>query len=200
MSHSSIDTFEFTATEVRIILQDLFPARKLVLSQLTFFNQSGVCTPSGEKVIRGRKCYRVQDLLPIALVLALKEQGIPNKNVALVPSLVKEHSEFIFLLEDSCQISGTGDYVHLALPGSQEKDQALEHFLSGSSMDIFWSYDVGSLAKEICRVTERLISEGRFDSSNEAAFATKEAIARGHVMDIRDDVVYANFPLKRAVG
>ncbi len=181
----SIEKLEFTATEARVILQDLFPARKLVLSQLTSYNQSGVGSPSGERIVRGRKCYKIADLLPIALVLALKEQGIPNKNVSLLPSMIREHSDLIFSLQDSCQVSGIGDLVYLALPGSNETDIVLERLLSGDSMEIFWSYDVGGLAKEMYRVTERLLSEGRFDNSYvEDSFRTRDVV----------------FPLKLAVG
>jgi hypothetical protein len=180
MSQHSIEAFEFTATEARIILQDIFPARKLVLSQLTFFNQNGVGSPSGSKVIRGRRCYRIFDLLPIALMLALKEQGIPNKNVVRVPSLIKEHSSYIFSLQGACQISGIGDLVHLSLPGSDRTDVVLECLLSGGSGEIFWSFDVGGLAREMYRVTERLVTEGRFetsihDSQSEASFHLKLA-------------------------
>lgn len=174
----SIFELEYTATEARLILQDLFPSRKLVLSQFTFYNQNGVGSPSGTRLVRGRRCYKLVDLLPIAIVLALKEQGIPNKNVSLVPSIIKEHSSLIFSIEGSCQISGIGEVVHLKLPNSSSKeiDPAIEYFLSGQSDEMFWSYDVGSLAKEISRITERLLLEGKFDSSNEQSDTIMEKV------------------------
>jgi DNA-binding transcriptional MerR regulator len=163
MSDFDLNTSEFTASEARIILQELFPARKLVLSQLTFFNQSGVSIPSGANIKRGRRCYRVYDLLPIALVLALKEQGIPNKNVARVPALIQAHLNEIFSSKEACQISGIDDIVYLSLPGSHAPDEAIVKLLYGSSVHFFWSYDAAYLSKEIIRVTNRLMAEGAFD-------------------------------------
>ena len=68
---------EFSASEIRQVLQGLFPHRRLVLSQFTFFNNIGVSLPTGETFRRGRRCYRLEDILSIATVLALKEEGIP---------------------------------------------------------------------------------------------------------------------------
>ncbi len=107
---------EFNASEVRRVLQELFPTRKLVLSQFTFFNQIGVSKPSGESFRRGRRCYKTQDLLPIAVVLALKEQGIPNKNISLVPALVQENCEKIFMTGAGARISGYKDTVCINFP------------------------------------------------------------------------------------
>jgi DNA-binding transcriptional MerR regulator len=179
MSEFDLHTSEFTASEARIILQELFPARKLVLSQLTFFNQSGVSIPSGASIKRGRRCYRVSDLLPIALVLALKEQGIPNKNVARVPALIQAHLNDIFSSRDACQISGIDDIVYLSLPGCQTPDEAIVKLLDGSSMHLFWSYDAGYLSKEIVRVTSRLMAEGAFDVSDLVKGTTAEVTSIG---------------------
>ncbi|HMO16913.1 MAG TPA: hypothetical protein PKA63_01090 [Oligoflexia bacterium] len=165
----SVFNNEYTASQVRLILQELFPSRKLVLSQLTFFNQMGISVPSGNGFRRGRRLYRLRDLLPIAVVLALKEQGIPNKNVELAPACVQEHADEIFKLGSPVRLSGIGEIVHLDLGRisdnrKNESDKAIEFLLSGQSMDLFWSYDVGFLALELSRVCTRLHVENKLDN------------------------------------
>ncbi len=154
---------EFNASETRKILQELFPTRKLVLSQFTFFNQIGVSKPSGESFRRGRRCYRAQDLLPIAVVLALKEQGIPNKNILLVPGVIQENCEKIFKSNDNVKISGYKDSVSLNYAEEGKEDLALNSMLESldfdhSEQNLYWSYDVSSLAHEIEAIVNRLFS------------------------------------------
>lgn len=191
-------TSEYNASEVRMILQELFPSRKLVLSQFTFFNQSGVGKPSGNTTRRGRRCYRLSDLLPIATILALKEQGIPNKNVDKAPPLVQDLADQIFSADGPCQLSGVGDLVHLSLPkqrilsavtssavtSTEGVDLAVIALLDNATSDFFWSYDVGFLALELVRVTNRLLREGKFtstenktDSVHELSALNKRAVA-----------------------
>jgi len=206
-------SFEYNASEVRMILQELFPSRKLVLSQFTFFNQSGVGKPSGTTTRRGRRCYRLPDLLPIATILALKEQGIPNKNVDKAPPLVQDNADLIFSTEGPCQLSGVGDLVHLSLPkqktlnivsssrvsnldvsnsSSHDLDRRLDGgvdrgldegvdlaiiaFLDNDTSDFFWSYDVGFLALELVRVTNRLLREGKFTSTENKSTENKSVL------------------------
>jgi len=138
-SHSlSAFNNEYSATQVRLILQELFPSRKLVLSQLTFFNQIGVSVPTGAGFKRGRRLYRLRDLLPIAVVLALKEQGIPNKNVERAPSFIQEHADEIFKLGSPVQLSGIGDVVYLNLGRGEniERDLAVEALLAGPELNL----------------------------------------------------------------
>ena len=116
---------EFSATEVRKLLQELFPLRRLVLSQFTFFNQTGVACPTGETFRRKRRCYRIIDVLPIAVVLALKEQGIPLKNISQVPQLMQRHASDIFRLGRGCRLYGLGERVSLQLPGAGTANTAL---------------------------------------------------------------------------
>ena len=154
---------EFNASEVRQVLQELFPTRKLVLSQFTFFNHAGVGRPSGEKFRRGRRCYQAQDLLPIAVVLALKEQGIPNKNIGKVPALIQENSQKIFDLGAGTRVSGFGDAVSLNFIGEFLEDAALDAMLASDTQGLFWSFDVGSLAQDINRIVNFIFFKGGFE-------------------------------------
>lgn len=164
---------EFNASEVREVLQELFPTRKLVLSQFTFFNQIGVSKPTGDSFRRGRRCYKTQDLLPIAVVLALKEQGIPNKNISKVPGLVREHSEKIFSLGAGSKISGFRDNVCINFVGESVSDISLVALLdceefNHSEQNIYWSYDVGQMALDLVSAVRKLflIKSGNGGSSN----------------------------------
>ncbi|MFN8389208.1 MAG: hypothetical protein U0136_02825 [Bdellovibrionota bacterium] len=151
---------EYTATELRRLLQELFPHRRLVLSQFTFFNQVGVARPTGETFRRKRRCYRLVDILSIACVLSLKEQGIPLKNIGPVPALVQERSLEIFQNGRGCRLSGMGDAVHLQVPGSAETNSALDRLLSNPEQaSLFWAFDVGELAEQLCTTVERLNSK-----------------------------------------
>ena len=141
---------EFSASEIRKILQSLFPHRRLVLSQFTFFNQVGVSRPSGETYRRGRRCYRIQDILPIACILALKEEGIPYKNVESVPVVLQTHAEKIFRTGPGVRISGFGANVELCFPGEEQLAEPYLDFLSGDfGIQLFWSFDVGVLAARL---------------------------------------------------
>jgi DNA-binding transcriptional MerR regulator len=154
---------EYSASEVRKLLQFLFPHRRLVLSQFTFFNQTGVAQPSGESFRRGRRCYRLQDLLSIACVLALKEEGIPLKNIESVPSLIRENLNKIFLFTDECFLSGYGNTVDmkfgdmkLGSGGEANSSEALLEFLdSGENLALFWGFDVTLMARQLLDAAQR---------------------------------------------
>lgn len=191
---------EFSATEVRRVLQELFPLRRLVLSQFTFFNQTGVACPTGDTYRRKRRCYRIVDILPIAVVLALKEQGIPLKNISRVPQLIQRQSAEIFRTGRGCRLYGHGETIALQMPAatgvnsalasllglsfpdsdrcpngsdsaseikqpepSEElsevlKQQVLKQEVSTQSVSspIFWGFDVGELAEQICAAASRI--------------------------------------------
>lgn len=149
---------EYSATELRRLLQELFPHRRLVLSQFTFYNQVGVAKPTGETFRRKRRCYRLLDILPIACVLALKEQGIPLKNIASVPGLIQEHSLEIFKAGRGCRLSGMGETVHLHIPGQNDGSLALATLLESEAdiPSLFWGFDVGELSEQLCEVVTKL--------------------------------------------
>ena len=141
---------EYSASEIRKLLQQLFPNRRLVLSQFTFFNQIGIAKPSGETFRRGRRCYKLEDVLSIALVLALKEEGIPFKNIEELPKLVQLHAKTIFTVGEGCRVSGYGSEIDLQIPGVNYSTRSLETLIAESDRPLlFWSYDVGVLAKRI---------------------------------------------------
>lgn len=142
---------EYSISEMRVLLQQLFPARRLVLSQFTLFGHMGVARPTGTTFRRKRRCFRLVDLLPIACVLALKEQGIPLKNIQNLPSLLQEHAYRIFEIGRGCRITGGPDGVHLSLPGSDcGTNGPLDALLSGQVLtSLFWGFDVGALADEL---------------------------------------------------
>ncbi len=147
---------EYSATEIRRILQELFPQRRLVLSQLTFFNQVGVAKPTGTTFRRGRRCYRLEDLLSVACMLALKEEGIPYKNVANLPALVQQQAQKIFALGTGCRLSGFSDNIVLQFPGESLEAPSLQQFLAGDSSPLlFWGFDVGVLASQLQEVAHR---------------------------------------------
>ncbi len=155
----SASKLEYSASELRKLLQELFPHRRLVLSQFTFYNQIGVAKPTGDTFRRKRRCYRLVDILPIACVLSLKEQGIPLKNIGEVPGLIHQFAETIFQIGSGCRLTGTADSVHLHIPGSTDPDLTLAGFLEGSSTGLFWGFDVGELANQICNVAARVSSQ-----------------------------------------
>ncbi len=147
-----MDQIEYSASEIRKILQQLFPTRRLVLSQFTFFNQIGVAKPSGETFRRGRRCYKLKDVLPIACVLALKEEGIPLKNIECVPRLIQENVERIFSLGSNSRIIGFGETITLQLADDTAANPAVEAFLAGevpTGASFFWSFNVGELAQTL---------------------------------------------------
>lgn len=154
-SQNHLGTVEYSASDIRRILQQLFPHRRLVLSQFTFFNQIGVAKPTGEQFRRGRRCYRLEDILSIAAVIALKEEGIPLKNISCVPQLIQERSAEIFRsargdVGRGCRLSGFGESVVLLAAGERLPNTALDIFLSDDAEGrLFWSYDLGLLAAQI---------------------------------------------------
>ena len=151
---------EYSASEIRKLLQQLFPQRRLVLSQFTFFNQIGVARATGLTFRRGRRCYRLEDILSIACVIALKEEGIPLKNVETVPALVQERAQEIFHCGAGCRLSGYGDTVTLVLPQGDGDNRALDRFLdSGAERLLFWGFDVGLLAEQLEQVAQSLECE-----------------------------------------
>ena len=147
---------EFSASEVRKLLQILFPQRRLVLSQFTFFNQVGVSNPSGSTSRRGRRCYRLEDLLPIALVLALKEEGIPYKNLEKLPKAIQENLEKIFSFQEMCIASGWGTKVNLCFGPQANQSESLLSFLDEPNLlGLYWSFDVSDLAKQLIMACEK---------------------------------------------
>lgn len=144
---------EFSAIEVREIIQKLFPHRKLVLSQFTFFGHAGVARATGTTFRRGRRCFVISDLLPIATVLALKEQGIPLKNIEKAPMLIQENISDIFA-NSGCKLSGYGDNLSLVIPGKLDVNEALDHLLnSGSSeQSLFWTFDLSRLCSQLYNI------------------------------------------------
>ena len=145
-----MDGTEYSASDIRKILQGLFPQRRLVLSQFTFFNQVGVAKATGKTFRRGRRCYRLEDLLSIACILALKEEGIPYKNVESVPALIQDNSDKIFAAGEGCRLSGFGETVSLSFPHEEKDEAALDSFLSGEQTSLlFWCFDVGLLAEQL---------------------------------------------------
>ena len=152
-----MNTFEYSATEIRKILQGLFPHRRLVLSQFTFFNQIGIAKPTGSSFKRGRRCYRLQDILSIACILALKEEGIPFKNIETLPPLIQEHAERIFLCGEGCRLSGHAEAIALRFPGDSSENPALTSFLSGEHEELlFWGFDIGLLAEQLRDIAEQM--------------------------------------------
>ena len=148
---------EYNASQIRKMLQELFPHRRLVLSQFTFFNHSGVAKATGVTYRRGRRCYRLEDILSIACVLALKEEGIPYKNIVEVPILMQGNAEKIFAYQHGCRLSGFADVVSLNFAGENQENAALNRYLEGSSGNqLFWSFDVGMLAQQLMAVAQGL--------------------------------------------
>ncbi|MDD2943259.1 MAG: hypothetical protein PHC51_09875 [bacterium] len=140
---------EFSATEVREILLKLFPHRKLVLSQFTFFASSGVGSPTGKTFRRGRRCYVLEDLLPIACVLSLKERGIALKVLGSFPSMIKEKAHSILYQGDKCWIAGFGGDVELC-NSQTPSGQLVDRFLSSEvPQQLFWRFNVTSMAEEL---------------------------------------------------
>ena len=154
-SQPGSDDLEYAASEIRRILQGLFPQRRLVLSQFTFFNQVGVAKPTGSTFRRGRRCYRLEDVLSIACILSLKEEGIPLKNIESVPALIQEHAERIFRAGIGTRLSGYGSEISLSY-AFEEKNQAPLDALLSSENDhlLFWSIDVGLLAAQLRAVAQ----------------------------------------------
>ena len=151
---------EYSASEIRSLLQELFPQRRLVLSQFTFFNQIGVARPTGSTFRRRRRCYRLLDVLSIACVLQLKEEGIPLKNIEPVPSLVQENAATIFKAGSGCRLSGCGPMVSLQLPGEPAASSALDALLMNDrSIGLFWGFDVGRLAERLLLVAKNAARE-----------------------------------------
>lgn len=162
----SIFPVEFSASEIRRILQKVFPQRRLVLSQFTFFNQIGIACPTGATFRRGRRCYRLEDLLSIAAVLALKEEGIPFKNIEELPVILQKHADQIFAIRRGCKVSGFSGIIDLELPGVIKETNALDAFLSEpAKSSLFWSYEVGLLAELL------------FDIASNKDIADRESVA-----------------------
>lgn len=161
---------EYSASEVRKLLQFLFPHRRLVLSQFTFFNQNGVAKPSGDTYRRGRRCYQLQDLLSIACVLALKEEGIPFKNIECVPELIRENLNRIFLFNDECFLSGFSDVISMKFGEESTQSEALEAFLSSPEQkSLYWGFDITLMARQLIEAAEHY--EDNHDSSVRVANA-----------------------------
>ncbi len=150
-----VSDIEYSAIEVRSILQNMFPKRKLVLSQITFFNRNGVCEPTGKTFKRGRRRYRLADLLSVVTVLALKEKGIPLKNISSLPTLLKENATDILSDPTGYQVSGYAKEVSLTKIGDVSKNDVLTRFLNCSNPDssFFWSFDLPPLISKLLEVS-----------------------------------------------
>jgi hypothetical protein len=147
-------TSEFSASQIRRMLQQLFPHRRLVLSQFTFFNQIGVAKATGETLRRGRRCFKLEDILSIATVIALKEEGIPLKNIDALPGLIQANALQIFERGPGCRTSGFSNHVSLTFNGTHLAGEPLTNFLSEEgSCFLFWSYDVGALAQRLREIS-----------------------------------------------
>lgn len=141
---------EFSATEVRDLLIRIFPYRKLVLSQFTLFNHRGVFQATGSSFKRRRRCYRLQDLLSISCILALKEKGIQLKNISVVPQLIQQNTERIFDFSSRSLLTGFGSSVSLKFDQEVNSSPELELFLSGAGDPaLFWSFDLTDLARQL---------------------------------------------------
>jgi DNA-binding transcriptional MerR regulator len=155
------DNKEYSAIEIRNFIQRLFPNRKLVLSQFTFFGHLGVSKATGNTFRRGRRCYRLLDILSIACVISLKEQGISLKNIEAVPALIQSNVEDIFSKNSGCKLSGYKDVISLVIPDSLTQNMALELFLDNNldKQAIFWSFDLSAL---VCNI-KALVQEETAD-------------------------------------
>ncbi|MBL7662290.1 hypothetical protein JNK13_06005 [bacterium] len=157
---------EYTASEMREILRRLFPERRLVLSQFTFFNHSGITKPSGLSYKRGRRCFCLVDILPIAVVLTLKEQGIPLKNANRVPLLVQEKAQEILSFNQTYRLTGFGSHLCLTTLADPQPNIPLEYFLNETKGDtLFWGLDLSAVAQNLLRAIngETIISEAFVD-------------------------------------
>lgn len=159
VQYSSLQSLEYTASQIRKLLQQLFPHRKLVLSQFTFFCQTGVSAPSGDIVKRGRRCFRLADILPMAALLGVKEEGIPYKNVDGLPVMVRQNADEIFKAGPGTLMAGYGKTLSLRFPGEHWTGSAVESFLDHVITEpreqmLFWSYDVGELARQLLVVAQ----------------------------------------------
>ncbi len=154
------NTREYTAIEIREIMQQVFPTRKLVLSQLTFFGHLGAVKATGESFKRGRRCYHIADLLPFACIISLKEQGIPLKNIKELPTLLQNNITSICSRNSGCKVSGYGDTVSLTIDGEMIENAALDEFLALEKQSIFWSFDLSTLVNKLNQLTSTTIKVG----------------------------------------
>ena len=155
---------EYTASDLRALMKDLFPHRSLVLSQFTLFCRSGVSSATGSSFKRGRRCFRLEDLLPMAAVVALKEEGVSLSAVPSLPSLVRENAPDIFEFGAGCRLFFCSGLLSLFMPGLSAPGSsvaafrnacgsALESFLDGSAGPVFcWGFDIGLLAERLLEV------------------------------------------------
>lgn len=145
---------EYSTAEVRNLMLEIFPHRKLVLSQFTFFQQVGVITPTGCTQKRGRKCFRLTDLLSLVAVLELKERGIALKGIEQVPSMIRNQIEEVFKLDTTWRLSGYKG--HCSLKNEDQTDDALNAFLSDNNScgKLFWSIDLSMLASKLLEVRD----------------------------------------------
>ncbi len=151
---------EFTACEIRKVLQQLFPHRQLVLSQFTFYNQIGVAKPSGSSFRRGRRCYAAGDIVPIATVLALKEEGIPLKSIGDAPLRIQQHIAKIYYQNRQTNLMGFGNTISLSIEGESNDTTALDAFLSDPTRRLlFWNFDVSALAQQIRSIVNGEVRE-----------------------------------------
>lgn len=159
---------EYTGIEARELLNELFPHRKLVLSQLTFFQRSGVTVPSGGTYRRKRRCYKLEDLLPLAVLIALKDSGIPMKNAKDVPDIIKDNSKTLFSLGKGCRVVGYGEKAELVLPDQRPSTVSIiNSYLDGDVKSFLWSYDVGKLAHQLLDLAHKF-QDRLFDGIDEA--------------------------------
>ena len=180
------DALEFTATDVRKIIQKVYPSRRLVLSQFTFFNDAGISSPTGTQMVRGRGCYRLHDLLPIATVIALKDRGITYKKIQQLPSLIQQHSHQIFKIGAGCRVNGFGSNIEISIPGlstisctdnKSSSESTIDQFIasldSNKSSGLYWSLDIGKLASDLQMFASELFEKN--DSANKASNIAKVA-------------------------
>lgn len=155
MTTSSIFSVEYNATEMRELLVQLFPYRRLVLSQFTFFSNEGMVEATGQTLRRGRRCYRITDILPMVCIFALKERGIPLKNIKELPQAIRENIDLIFNREHQARIFGYGNSVSLLFDQDCRSSEELKCFLSdNNSHNLYWMYNLSELAANLLRVAE----------------------------------------------
>ena len=78
------------------------------------------------------------------------------KNIQPVPQLIQDNAQKIFELGSNCLLSGFGTLNSLQMPGTVEVNEPLNAFLNqASSPQLYWSYDLGGLARAIQAVVTK---------------------------------------------
>ena len=145
-----MDKPELSATDVNAVLKELVPSHKGNLALLNYYARVGLVVPSGTTRLRGRRCYRFEEVVLLVWLFKMKTGGWPAHAFKPILSSLQRRLRHLVLPAKNYIAVGRGNRVkvcHLA-----EAGQEVEKLLKPSA-EAGWFYPIGQLVDEVHAVS-----------------------------------------------